>query len=57
MKDDNNNSNYRLCVVTQALKTPHLSIFLFNGKKWIDESDSSLVLSIDVQIAAIAYVK
>ena len=53
----NNNSNYRLCVVTQALKTPHLSIFLFNGEKWIDESDSSLVLSIDEQIAAIAYVK
>lgn len=52
-----NNSDYRLCVVTQALTAPHLSTFVFDGGKWVDESDSSLYLSIDEQIAAIAYVK
>lgn len=52
-----NNSDYRLCIVTQALTAPHLSTFVFDGGKWVDESDSSLYLSIDEQIAAIAYVK
>lgn len=52
-----NNSDYRLCVVTQALTAPHLSTFVFDGGKWVDENDSSLYLSIDEQIAAIAYVK
>lgn len=52
-----NNSDYRLCVVTQALTAPILSTFLFDGGKWVDENDSLLYLSIDEQIAAIAYVK
>ncbi len=52
-----NNSDYRLCVVTKALTSPYLTTFVFDGEKWVSESDSSLSLSIDEQIAAIAYVE
>lgn len=50
-----NNYNYRLCVVTCTLKNPLLSTFIFDGKFWICEEDSSLILSFKEKIAAIAY--
>lgn len=51
------NSNYRLCIVTNALKVPILTTFIFDGKNWVCEEDSDIQLSFDEQIAAIAYVK
>nr|WP_303777130.1 DUF3883 domain-containing protein [Bacteroides intestinalis] len=51
------NSNYRLCVVTNALKTPILTTFIFDGKNWVCDKDSNIQLNFDEQIAAIAYVK
>lgn len=53
---DCDNANYRLCIVTNALHSPELSTFIFDGNKWICEEDSEMVLSFK-QIAAIAYVK
>lgn len=50
-------SDYRLCVVTNALKLAILSTFVFDGKKWVCEEDSTLTLSFDEQIAAIAFVE
>lgn len=55
MSEDN--SCYRLCVVTYALKNPFLTIFAFDGDKWVSEVDSSIYLSIDEQISAVAYVR
>lgn len=42
-------NNYRLCVVTGALKSPELSIFYWNGKlkKWVDEEDESIMLNLE----------
>lgn len=43
-KDD-----YRLCVVFNAIKTPQLVIFIWDSdlKKWVAETDSSLILDIE----------
>lgn len=51
-----NNSDYRLCVVTEAVKSPQLSTFTYEDGKWICEEDDTIVLSFDEQIAAIAFV-
>lgn len=41
--------NYRLCVVTNALSAPKLSIFYWNKKlnKWVDEKNDSVVLNLE----------
>lgn len=52
----NNNSHYRLCVVTEALTSPLLSTFVYDGEKWVCIEDSDLVLNIEEQVAAIAFV-
>ena len=54
---DKDNANYRLCIVTNALHTPELSTFIYDGDKWICEEDCEIVLSFDEQVAAVAYVK
>lgn len=54
---DKNNSNYRLCIVTNALTTPILYTFIYDNDCWICEDDAELKLSFNEHIAAIAFVE
>lgn len=49
------NANYRLCVVINALTHPELYTFIFDRDAWVCEEDPNLILNIDEQVAAIAY--
>ena len=56
MKEADNES-YRLCVVTEALKSPEIWTFANDNGIWVCEEDNDIELSFDEQIAAIAYVE
>lgn len=49
--------NYRLCVVTEALKSPDIWTFANDNGIWVCEEDNDLELSFDEQVAAIAYIE
>ena len=49
--------NYRLCVVTEALKSPEIWTFANDNGIWVCEEDNDLELSFDEQVAAIAYIE
>ena len=44
MNARDNREEYRLCVVTNAVKNPELTTFLRYGKDWVSETDSTAVL-------------
>lgn len=48
--------DYRLCVVTNAMKSPCLTVFLYDGKGWVCEDDSTMLLNFQECVAAVAYV-
>lgn len=53
-----NRETYRLCIVTNTLKSPQLYIFVSDGEGgWVWEEDSRLRLQLDEQIAAIGRFK
>lgn len=51
--------NYRLCVVTNAIKKPELVVFLWDErlKTWVSEEDTTVVLTIDLRPTYVASVK
>lgn len=50
------NTNYRICVVTQALAShPEIHVFKPKGDIWICQEDDQLKLKIDEKIAAVAF--
>ena len=51
------NADYRLCVVTNALKYPEIWTFSYDSGIWVCEEDNDIELSFEEQIAAIAYVE
>lgn len=51
------NAGYRLCVVTNALKSPEIWTFSYDNGIWVCEEDNDIELSFEEQIAAIAYVE
>ena len=51
------NADYRLCVVTNALKKPTLITFIHENGEWISEQSNDIRLSFDYQVSAIASVK
>ena len=51
------NADYRLCVVTNALKKPTLITFIHENGEWISEQSNDIRLSFDDQVSAIASVK
>lgn len=51
------NADYRLCVVTNALKYPEIWTFSYDSGIWVCEEDSDIKLSFEEQVAAIAYVE
>lgn len=51
------NADYRLCVVTNSLKSPEIWTFTYDNGIWVCEEDNEIELSFEVQIAAIAYVE
>ena len=52
-----NNDNYRLCVVTNTVSSPHLWTFAYDNGNWICEQDYEIELSFEEHIAAIAYIE
>ena len=54
---ETDNGCYRLCVVTEALKSPEIWTFANDNGIWVCEEDNDIELSFDEQIAAIAYVE
>lgn len=52
-----NNANYRLCVVTNAVSSPHLWTFVPDNGNWICEQDHEIELLFEEHIAAIAYIE
>lgn len=54
---ENDDGNYRLCVVTETLTKPMLWTFLYENGSWFCEENDEITLSIDEEIAAIAYTK
>ena len=52
-----NNANYRLCVVTNAVSSPHLWTFAYDNGNWICEQDHEIELLFEEHIAAIAYIE
>lgn len=53
----NDNLGYRLCIVTNALKSPIITTFLFDRKRWVCEDDSEIYLSFNESIVAVAFVE
>lgn len=51
------NADYRLCVVTNALKSPEIWTFSYDNGIWVCEEDNDIELSFEEQIAAIAYIE
>lgn len=51
------NADYRLCVVTNTLKSPEIWTFSYDNGIWVCEEDNDIELSFEEQIAAIAYVE
>lgn len=51
------NVDYRLCVVTNSLKSPEIWTFTYDNGIWVCEEDNEIELSFEEQIAAIAYVE
>lgn len=51
------NANYRLCVITNALKKPTLITFIHENEEWISEQNIDIRLSFGDQVSAIASVK
>lgn len=45
---------YRLCVVTEALKQPYLTTFVYQDGQWVAEEDRRLILSFEEIVSAIA---
>ena len=54
---ENDNGNYRLCVVTETLTEPMLWTFLYENGSWFCEENDEITLSFDEEIAAIVYTK
>lgn len=54
---ENDNGNYRLCVVTETLTKPMLWTFLYENGSWFCEENDEITLSFDEEIATIAYTK
>ncbi len=54
-----NKDSYRLCVVTNAIKKPTLIKFLWDKdvKAWVSETDSSIILSIELKPSYLAVVE
>ena len=53
----NDNLGYRLCIVTNVLKSPIITTFLFDRKRWVCEDDSEIYLSFNESIVAVAFVE
>ena len=54
---ENDNGNYRLCVVTETLTEPMLWTFLYENGSWFCEENDEITLSLDEEIAAVVYTK
>ena len=50
-------TNYRLCVVTNAVSSPRLWTFAYDNGIWICEQDYETELLFEEHIAAIAYIE
>ena len=54
----NNTESYRLCVVTNAIQKPVLTVFIWdeNRKAWVSDKDQSLILNIELKPSYLAEV-
>ncbi len=54
-----NKNDYRLCVVTNAIKKPTLVNFIWSAKEnaWVSDSDPDIKLSFDIRPTYLAYVE
>jgi hypothetical protein len=55
----NNKDSYRLCVVTNAIQQPVLTVFIWDSilRAWVSDKDQSLVLSIEERPSYLAEVE
>ena len=54
-----NKNDYRLCVVTNAIKKPTLVNFIWSAKEdaWVSDADPDIKLIFDIRPTYLAYVE